>query len=117
MAILLLLNVRVKDMNQKERESAIYKVVAQAWKDPVLCQKLIDNPAKVLRSAGVIVGSLAVVSVVTYGEDAMAQNLRIEVGQEVYEAPLGSSNHLSDERLPTELNVQEPTVLCIRICT
>ena len=104
-------------MNQQERESAISKVVAQAWKDPALYQKLIDNPAKVLHSAGVIVGGLAVVSIVTHSEDAMAQNLRIEVGQEVYEAPLSSSNQLSDERLSTELNAQGPTVLCFKLCT
>lgn len=105
-------------MNRREKELKISKLVARAWSNPAVYQELVDNPGRVLRSAGVLaISSLAVVSIVAQ-EGAMAHTLRIEEGQEVYEAPLKSSTHLSDEKLSLELSTQIGVRFCFeRICT
>jgi len=105
------------DANQ---ERMISKVVAKAWMDGALYQRLLTEPKRVLREAGVVLGSLAVVVVVmSTGQEASAATLkhRSEFKQEtVLEIVLPPEPQPLSEESLTEVEDEIVVAFCLRVC-
>ena len=92
-----------------EQERELGKLVARAWKDSSFCRRLIENPAAVLREAGIVLGLAVVVVAGSVGEAKAAELKNEQESAAVYEIviplrPVG----LKDTDLSAKAIEEEP---------
>ena len=99
-------------------DKAVSKFVAKAWNDSAFRQRFVKDPHAVLREAGILLGSLIVVVVIT-GHDADTAQLKrkIPAGSTVYEVLLSPRpEDLQDETFNAEVDDRIVALFCFRVC-
>lgn len=95
-------------------ERTASKLVARAWTDLAFRERFVKNPKAVLQEAGVLLGSLIVVVVIT-GQDAHAAQLarKIPENHTIYEVVLPPPpGDLQEEPFDAEVNNWEVAWFC-----
>ena len=96
-------------------ERTASKLVAKAWTDVAFRERFVKNPKAVLQEAGILLGSLIVVVVIT-GQDAHAAQLarKIPENYTVYEVMLPPPpDDLQEAPVDAEVNNWEVAWFCI----